>query len=155
MSKKLLIVIVLIIIANLLFLTGYFKTGKVIEDNFETGFVTKVIDGDTIIINGESVRLLGMDTDERGYDCYKEAKERLEDLVLNKEVKLENDGKDRDQYKRLLRYVFIDEENINLKLVEEGLAIARFYENSKYKEEILGAERYARENKIGCKWANI
>ena len=43
-------------------------------------------------------------------------------------------------------------ENINLNMVEEGLAIARFQEGEKYKEEIVNAERFARENKVGCKW---
>ena len=99
--------------------------------------------------------MLGIDADERGYDCYKEAKERLEELILNKEVRLEKDRRDKDRYDRYLRYIFIEEENINLKLVEEGLAIARFYEDKKYKKEILDAEKKARVNKKGCKWVNI
>ena len=115
--------------------------------------VTKVIDGDTAIINGESTRLLGIDADERGYPCYKEAKQRIEELILNKEVGLEKDGEDKDQYQRYLRYIFLNGKNINLQLVEEGLAVARFFpKNKKYKEEILAAEIKARKNKIGCKW---
>ena len=52
-----------------------------------------------------------------------------------------------------MRYLIIDGENINLKLVKEGLAIARFSpENTKYKRDIINAEKEARENKIGCKW---
>ena len=40
-----------------------------------------------------------------------------------------------------------------MELVKEGLAIARFSpENVKYKKEIIDAEKYARENNIGCKW---
>ena len=119
-----------------------------------TKLVTKIIDGDTVIIEGGySVRLLGIDADEKGYPCYSSAKERLEELVLNKEVYLESDKEDQDQYKRYLRYLILDGENINLKLVKEGLAIARFSpENTKYKEEIINAEKEARENKIGCKW---
>jgi len=94
-----------------------------------------------------------MDTDEKEYPCYDEAKERLEELILNKEVILEKDQTNKDQYQRYLRYIFLNNENINLKLVEEGLAVARFYpEDVKYKEEIVKAETTARENKIGCKW---
>lgn len=116
-------------------------------------FVSKIIDGDTIIIEGESVRLLGIDSDERGDKCYGAAKDRIGELVLDKEILLESDAEDKDQYKRYLRYVFLDGENINLKLVQEGLAVARFSpENTKYKQEILAAEQSARENKIGCKW---
>jgi len=119
----------------------------------EKAFVSKVIDGDTVIVNGESVRLLGMDTDERGYPCYNEAKKRIEELILDKEVILEKDAEDRDQYGRILRYIFLDGKNINLQLVEEGFAVARFYpENQKYKAEILESEKYARDNKLGCKW---
>lgn len=116
--------------------------------------VTKVIDGDTVIVEGgASVRLLGIDSDEKGYPCFDPAKNRLEELVLSKEVRLEKDQADQDQYKRYLRYLFIDSQNINLELVKEGLAVARFSpENQKYKEEIQKAEQEAKEKKIGCKW---
>ena len=102
---------------------------------------------------GESVRLLGIDTDERGYECFTEAKIRIEELVLNKEVRMEKDVQNKDQYKRLLRHIFVEVDgndiNINLEMVREGLAIARFYEDKKYKEEILAAEKKARFNKMG------
>jgi len=130
--------------------------------------VTKVIDGDTFVIEGgHSVRILSIDTDERGYPCYQEAKDRLEKLILNKKVKLEKEEEeDVDQYCRYLRHIFLpassadkssssaddNGENIGLKLVEEGLAVARFYSETKYQEEISEVEKNARENKIGCKW---
>ncbi|PJB99637.1 MAG: hypothetical protein CO077_00640 [Candidatus Nealsonbacteria bacterium CG_4_9_14_0_8_um_filter_35_12] len=121
----------------------------------EKTIATKIIDGDTIVVEGgNNVRILGIDADESGYPCYNEAKKRLEELILNKEVKLEKDVTDVDQYKRCLRYVFLADQNIGLELVKEGLAIARFYEpDLKYKEEISLAEKTAIENKIGCKWA--
>ena len=98
---------------------------------------TKIIDGDTFIIEGgTSVRILGIDADERGYPCYDVAKNRLEELILNKEVKLEKGTEDKDQWCRYLRYVFLpasaeasagkDDKNISLELVKEGLAVARF-----------------------------
>lgn len=139
------IILSVIILENLAKNQGYSFTGD--------KFVSKIIDGDTIIIEGESVRLLGIDADERGHPCYSAAKNRIEELVLNKEVELVADTEDKDQYKRYLRYIFLDGENINLKLVQEGLAVARFSpENTKYKDDILAAEKHARENKIGCKW---
>ena len=120
-------------------------------------FVTKVIDGDTFLIEGGyPVRILGVDADEKGYPCYEAAKERLEELVLNKKVKLEKEKENFDQYCRYLRYVFADGQNVSLELVKEGLAVARFSsENVKYREEISLAEKEARENKIGCKWKNV
>jgi endonuclease YncB( thermonuclease family) len=122
------------------------------EDEILT--VTKVIDGDTVIVEGgDSVRLLGIDSDERGEPCYGEAKDRLEELVLNKDVRLERDEEDKDQYGRYLRYIFLKDMNINLQVVKEGLAIARFYpENVKYKEEIVAAEKEAKDSEVGCKW---
>jgi len=117
--------------------------------------VTKIIDGDTFLIEGGyRVRILGIDADERGYPCYQAAKERLEELILNKKVRLEKGLEDKDKWCRYLRYVFLDEENIGLKLVKEGLVVARFSPvDVKYQEEIAQAEKEAKENKIGCKWS--
>jgi len=116
--------------------------------------VTKVIDGDTFLIEGgRSVRILGIDTDERGYPCYFSAKERLEELILNKKVRLEKGSEDLDKYCRYLRYVFLENENIGEKLLKEGLAVTRLdLKDEKYKNELIEAEKRARENKVGCKW---
>ena len=121
-----------------------------------------------------------MDADEKGYPCYDPARIRLEDLVLNKQVILEKDVSDVDQYGRCLRYIFLsptnfdskisgqqtnldsnsklvgDEgsANIDTQLVQEGLAVARFYQpDVKYRAEITAAEQQAQQNGTGCKWA--
>ena len=160
-SKKGLKIILVLLIVGIFVFSGIILSIIILENlakNQEysfTGdkFVSKIIDGDTVIIEGESVRLLGIDSDERGYPCYVSAKNRLEEIVLDKEVELVVGNEDKDMYKRYLRYIFLGGENINLKLVQEGLAVARFSpENTKYKDEILAAEQSARENKIGCKW---
>lgn len=125
------------------------------EDAVETTFsVTEIIDGDTIVIEGGNrVRLLEIDAADEGSPCYNEATKRLEELILKKEVKLVKETTDKDQYDRLLRYVFLNEENINLELVKEGLAICKFIEpDIKYKEDCLKLEAEARSNKTGCKW---
>ena len=120
----------------------------------ENTIVTKVIDGDTVVVEGGwHVRLLGMDADEKGYPCYDAARIRLENLVLAKQVVLEKDVSDVDQYGRCLRYIFLQNTNVDLQLVAEGLAVARFYEpDVKYRSEITSAESHAQQNKIGCKW---
>ena len=88
----------------------------------ETAFIDRVIDGDTVESNGTSIRLLGINTPERGETYYLEAKEFLEELVLNKTVRLKF-GKDRkDMYGRTLAYLYLGNENINQKLIEEGYA---------------------------------
>jgi len=119
--------------------------------------VTKVIDGDTVVVEGGyHVRLLGMDADEQGYPCYEQAKTRLENLVLSKQVLLEKDKTDLDQYGRCLRYIFLGSTNIDVQLVKEGLAIARFYQpDVKYKTEITAAEKQAQTSGAGCKWSNV
>ena len=117
--------------------------------------VTKVIDGDTVVVEGGwHVRLLGMDADEKGYPCYDQAKTRLENLILSKQVILEKDISDVDQYGRCLRYIFLGNKNIDTQLVAEGLAVARFYEpDVKYRAEITAAEQHAQTSGIGCKWS--
>lgn len=89
----------------------------------ETTHVERVIDGDTFVIeNKTSVRLLGINTPEKGELYYSEAKEFLENLTLNKTTKLEF-GKDRyDKYQRILAYVYDNKNNINLEIVNNGLA---------------------------------
>ncbi|MCK5624921.1 thermonuclease family protein [Candidatus Pacearchaeota archaeon] len=90
--------------------------------NHETAFIDRVIDGDTVESNDTSIRLLGINTPERGEKYYLEAKEFLEELVLNKTVRLEFGKEREDRYGRTLAYIYIGNENINLKLVEEGYA---------------------------------
>ena len=73
-------------------------------------------------LNKSHVRLLGINSPEKGELYYDEAEKFLEGLILNKTIKLEKGREDKDKYGRLLRYIFINDKNINLKIVEEGLA---------------------------------
>ncbi len=122
--------------------------------NNSTKKVIEVVDGDTFIIEGNySVRLIGVDADERGGYCFEEAKERIEQLVLNKKVKLEKGEEDLDKYCRYLRYAFADGTDTGLTLIKEGWAEAHFYSNtSKYRSEYIEAEEIAREGETGCEW---
>lgn len=86
----------------------------------ESVYVSRVIDGDTIIGNNESVRLLGINTPERGEELYNEAKEFLESEIINKTVRLEFGRERKDRYNRTLAYVFFNNKNVNLELVEIG-----------------------------------
>ncbi len=160
-----LVTILLVLVIAIVFFVGvdYFSskigvkkqtltTQAVVEKRIEKNMVvTKIIDGDTIIANGEIIRLLGIDADEKGEKCYNASKKKLEKILLNKVVDLEYFNEDKDYYGRKLRYVILDGENINLLLVKEGYVIARVSEDP-YKQAFVDAERYARENKIGCKW---
>ena len=118
-------------------------------------YVSKIIDGDTVIIEGASVRLLGMDADEKGSPCWKAARDRITELVLDKQVDVVAEKNvNKDQYKRYLRYLFLNGTNIDLQLVKEGLAVART-EDSSYASQFVEAEIYARNSHIGCKWQNF
>jgi len=109
----------------LLFIINYPFLNNVVENfllDYETVFVDRVIDGDTIVSNETHIRLLGINTPERGEKYYEEAKTFLEGLVLNETVRLEF-GKDKiDRYGRTLAYIHINNRNINLELVEKGFA---------------------------------
>lgn len=125
-------------------------------ENKESYLVTKIIDGDTLIIEGgQRVRLLGIDADENGHPCYGPAKNYLEAALLNKTAVFEREGTNQDIYGRLLRYVFIGRENISTELTVKGLAVARFDSQSKYQKEIQDAERSAIHGRVGCKWQNL
>jgi len=120
----------------------------------ETAIVTRVIDGDTIIIDtGQKVRYIGIDAPElhpEREDYGKVAWRVNRHLVEGKEVRLERDVSDTDQYGRLLRYVYVDEIFVNAELVRLGLAEAKAYppdtKNQKYLEKL---EMVARESGRG------
>ncbi len=86
--------------------------------------VTKVIDGDTVVIDGgERVRYIGIDTPERGRPFYLQSTARNRELVEGKKVELLIcKERKRDKYGRLLAYVYADEADVSKTLLKEGLA---------------------------------
>ena len=120
----------------------------------ETAYVSRIIDGDTIeLSNGERVRLIGIDTPERGEPYYNEATNHLAGLILNKNIEMKKDTSDRDRYDRLLRYIYLDDSFINMVMVQEGFAESYCYSpDTKYCSEFNEAEEKAREQKKG-RWA--
>jgi len=116
--------------------------------------VTQIIDGDTLVVEGGSrIRLLGINTPEKGQAFYSEAKSFLSNLTLQKTISLEKDVENKDQYDRYLRYIWLNDTLVNLELVKAGLAYALIYEpNIKYQKEIVDAEQEAKTNKLRL-WA--
>ena len=87
-----------------------------------------VVDGDTIrLANGQYVRLIGIDTPERGRPCYLAAKRHL-DRMVEGQVRLVNPAStdDRDHYGRLLRYVRDGGRDTGLAQIRKGYAHARY-----------------------------
>lgn len=110
-----------------------------------------VNDGDTLTLtNGARVRLVQIDAPELETDCYGRA--ALAALIAlaprGTHVTLAADRSldDRDTYGRLLRYVFVRGENVNLELVREGAASPYFFrgERGRYAGELLDAVAEAR-----------
>jgi micrococcal nuclease len=119
----------------LLFLISGCTTGQVVlEEHSLKGpyLVTNVVDGDTLDIeNGERIRFSGINTPERGECYYQEAKDKLKELTLNKEIFIQQDKTDRGKYGRLLRYIYQDDILINEYMVRYGYA--KVYD--KYKDD--------------------
>lgn len=114
--------------------------------------VIKVVDGDTLDINNsERIRLSGINTPETGECYYQEAKEKLAELVLNRDIFLEKDRSDTDKYGRVLRYVYINDILVNSLLVEKGYA--RVYDKYSYDtkryDELKAVETIAINNNLG------
>jgi micrococcal nuclease len=114
-------------------------------------FVVKVVDGDTIkLASGREIRLLGIDTPEKGQPYYNEAKDFLERLILGKKVRLEKDVTNKDKYGRYLRYVFLKNIFVNVELVRKGYArvIVRF-PDVKYLDYLMKVQKKAMEKRLG------
>lgn len=120
----------------------------------DTGRVSLVIDGDTVqLADGRKVRYLGINTPERGQPFYEEAKALNAELVAGQVVTLEFDLDTIDQYGRTLAHVFVDGTHVNLELVRQGYAnVYTVPPNLKYSEDLLAAQRIARERQRGL-WA--
>lgn len=117
--------------------------------------VVNVIDGDTIEVNidGEvcAVRYIGIDAPELN-DKRPELRILAEaaaiynrELVEGKTVRLERDMSESDKYRRLLRYVYVDDVFVNAELVRQGLAEAKAYlPDTKYQVYLQKLELEAR-----------
>jgi micrococcal nuclease len=152
---------------------GYFGFSEAISNNphasdkslarsAEEFQVIRVVDGDTIVVainqKPETIRLLGINTPEtvapnRPVQCFgPEASARTKELLETKIIRLESDPSqdDRDKYKRLLRFAFLEDENINETLVRDGYAKEYTYKTPhKYQQEFRAVQRSAKKNGLG------
>jgi len=116
--------------------------------------VTEVSDGDTLKLNnGKTFRLYAVNAPEVKEPYFEEAKAFTENLVLEKEISFEQEANYKvDKFGRELGYVFVGGVNLNIELVKNGLARVVLYEKRakiKYQDELLFAEKEAREKRIG------
>ena len=89
-----------------------------------TGLCYHVVDGDTIDVEGVGrVRLVGVNTPERGEPGYQSATDFVKSMVEGKVVGLDiDDAKHYDKYDRTLAVVYIDNINLNQELLKRGYA---------------------------------
>jgi micrococcal nuclease len=103
------------------------------------GIVTKVIDGDTLDINGIRIRLAIVDTPERDQAGFDKAKNFVESLCLGKKGELDVDNGQRrgDRYGREVGVVYCDGVNINAKIMENKMAriLTEFCDISEFSKE--------------------
>ena len=120
----------------------------------EQALVIRVIDGDTIELqDGSRVRYLGIDTPEAGEPFADEATAKNQELVEGKMVDLQRGKRDKDEYGRLLRYVYVDGIFVNAELVAQGYATAYIFDpDERYSQVIVQLEQYAKLRERGL-WA--
>jgi endonuclease YncB( thermonuclease family) len=112
----------------------------------------RVVDGDTIHLNGEKIRFTGIDTPELKQTCINEgvidpcgvtAKEILIEKIADNKVECIREGK--DQYKRTLAECFVNNVSLSSYLVRSGYAFAY----RRYSKKFIADEDYAKDNEIG------
>jgi len=113
--------------------------------------VNQVIDGDTVIITGgHHVRYIGIDAPEKGEGYYLESAKINKELTEGKMVRLEKDISEKDNYGRLLRYVYVDDIFVNAEIVRLGYALAKPYPpDIKYQSYLEAMEMEAKRTKRG------
>lgn len=114
--------------------------------------VVAVVDGDTIDVAGCAdagrVRFILIDAPELsgGARCFsREATEYVRSRLLNRTVQMERDVSNTDRFGRFLRYLWVDGELFNERMVRDGYAaLAVFPPDVKYRDRIAAAEAEAK-----------
>ena len=121
-----------------------------------TGFADdlRIVDGDTIKINGEKIRFSGIDAPERKQVCYLNekkvfcgelSKEKLKEKIGTDSISCERE-KNKDRYGRTVAECFVNSESLSKFMVRSGYAFDwPRYSKKKYAED----EEYAKTNKLG------
>ncbi len=112
----------------------------------------KVIDGDTIHINKDKIRLYGIDAPEKNqkciidnnkWECGKQSSIELKKIINNQIIKCET--MNIDKYNRYIAICYSKNLNINQIMVKNGWAIAYRY----YSKDYIAEENYAKKNNFG------
>ena len=116
------------------------KDNKNKKDSSEelSGRVTKVIDGDTLVVDDVTIRLSLVNTPESDQKGYQSAKNFVKDLCLGEKAKVDiDDGQPKDSYGRTVGLVYCDGVNLNQKLMDNDLAniLTKYCSKSEFDNE--------------------
>ena len=113
----------------------------------------RVIDGDTIEISGERIRLHGIDAPEtrqscvgvdgKQWDCGRQSTSALTSLIGGRPIICK--GRQRDRYKRLIAVCFVGSRDLNAEMVRQGWALAY----RKYSTDYVIQEKVAQSERSG------
>ncbi len=131
------------------------------SDNSGWRLVTRVTDGDTIILDGnEKVRLIGIDTPETVHPKKpveyfgKQASQFTKNTCEGRLVRLEYDQERVDKYGRTLAYVYLENGTfLNAEIIKQGYGFAYTQFPFKYMGTFVQYERKARRGNKGL-WGN-
>ena len=130
-----------------------------ISPGYVLAYELKVIDGDTIILNGEKIRFSGIDTPESYYRgkkqiCYDKnievfcgdlSKKILVEKIGNNKVSCIKEKKP-DKYKRILAECFVNNVSLSRYLVKSGYAFDyTYYSKKKFEKD----QEFAKDNNLG------
>ena len=152
-------IILLAFLLTLLVFVNYNFLDSALQSFLSSGrmvHIERVIDGDTVVTSaGEHIRLLGINAPETtSKEPYSgQAKDYLTNLIENKSVQLKFTSDKVDKYGRTLAYIFLGNENVNVKMVEEGFANYYFYSGrDKYSSTLEQAWNECLQNEMNlCK----
>lgn len=115
--------------------------------------VARVVDGDTFYCrDGRKVRLLGMDSPERGQGpVWRQAQRALARFTpVGRAVRLEGDVAPTDRYGRALAWVWVGGTLVNEAMVHDGWAVRYTVPpNVKYADRVERAQKQARARRAG------
>ena len=137
---------------KVIFLTSIFLSIFIFNFNQTKAQELRVVDGDTIHLDGIKIRFSGIDTPELKQNCQKDsieincgidARAILIDKIGNHKVSCVSEGI--DQFKRTLAECFVNNISLSRFLVRSGYAFAY----RKYSKKFILDEEFAKSNQLG------
>ena len=137
---------------KVIFLTSIFLLILIFNFNQAKAQELRVVDGDTIHLDGVKIRFSGIDTPELKQNCKKDSIEiacgiMARDILINKignnKVSCVSEGI--DQFKRTLAECFVNNISLSSFLVRSGYAFAY----RKYSKKFILDEEFAKSNQLG------